>query len=982
MFSLILFTLTFQSCHCMQRLTIYLPFFVIWMSFWPLPNFAQLNGSYVLSGKVTNERGEPLMGTIVAIKGTPIGTITDSLGTFSISTNVKFPIRLVFRNLGFQPQELEIRNDQTRIHIQLNTQFLLVNEVVITASQQSEQLLRSPVTIEKLNIRALKETPAPSFYDAIGNLKGVQMTTAGLTFKIPNTRGFNVPNNFRFMQLVDGVDNQAATLGVPLGNAIGPTELDILSVELTPGASAAPYGMNALNGLSNLRTKNPFQYQGLSVFQQLGLNHFDGSGSPPAMFMEAAIRYAKALKEKWAFKVNASYLKGLDNYADNHNDFNPQSLANPDFPQLNGTHNIAYDGWNKYGDERNNQVVITDKNGKTYHVRRTGYWEKDLVDYQVKNAKFDAAIHYRLQTGLELSYTYRIGTMDGFFQRGNRINLKDVVVQNHKIELSHSDFTVRSYVSIENTGHSANLKPLADNLELSFKSNNNWAADYTQALNNALNKGMDLAMAHQSARSFADSGRFVPGTPAFYQQVKKIRDRNDWDIYPISKDTANKSGGAALWQYSRFYHVEGRWNLKRYLKPVDVLVGADYRLFEIIPDGNNFVDFTKAPDQRNQAGGQHLFYGKAGGFLEATKTFFSDALKLTGSLRYDKNQEFAGKLNPRFAVVYTLNNVHNFRFSWQNGFRFPSLFEAFSFVNNGQVRRVGGLQRIESGLGYFNNSFTTQSVEAFNTAVNSTVNATAVSRQQAALQNANLLTVAHLSPIAPEGIHAFEVGYKSVLLNNKLFIDIDAYYNTYHQFIGQVEVVVPKTGNVNILDTTVIYNMLSRAMQNRYRVWTNSKSTLSNYGFAAGVSYHFLKTYALSGNLSYNALKNKITDDPLVPGFNTPNWFTNISFGNRAILPNLGFNLVWHWQDSFFWENLFGDGNVPAYNTLDAQVTLRVPKWKSHFKIGGSNVLNTPYYQYVGGPTIRGLYYLSWTLEDLLRKNDPNNKQKPRSVRE
>jgi iron complex outermembrane receptor protein len=79
---------------------------------------------------------------------------------------------------------------------------------------------------------------------------------------VPNTRGFNIPNNFRFMQLVDGIDMQAATLGVPLGNAIGPTELDIQSIEITPGAASALYGMNAINGMANLITKNPFNSQG------------------------------------------------------------------------------------------------------------------------------------------------------------------------------------------------------------------------------------------------------------------------------------------------------------------------------------------------------------------------------------------------------------------------------------------------------------------------------------------------------------------------------------------------------------------------------------------------------------------------------------------------------------------------------------------------------------------------------------------------
>ena len=60
------------------------------------------------------------------------------------------------------------------------------------------------------------------------------------------------------MQMVDGVDMQAATLGVPLGNAIGPTELDIQSVEVIPGAASALYGMNAINGMATLTTKNPF----------------------------------------------------------------------------------------------------------------------------------------------------------------------------------------------------------------------------------------------------------------------------------------------------------------------------------------------------------------------------------------------------------------------------------------------------------------------------------------------------------------------------------------------------------------------------------------------------------------------------------------------------------------------------------------------------------------------------------------------------
>ena len=214
---------------------------------------AQENTLIEVAGKVTEQEShQPLTGVSVGIKGTVTGTITNDSGYFALRTRLKFPFTLTFSSVGFQTQEFEIRAIQSKLNIALATQTVLGREVVVSASRVSESRLKSPVAIEKLDIRAIKEAAAPSFYDALENVKGVQMTTSSLTFKVPNTRGFNIPNNFRFMQLVDGVDMQAATLGVPLGNAIGPTELDIASVEITPGAASALYGMNAINGIANL----------------------------------------------------------------------------------------------------------------------------------------------------------------------------------------------------------------------------------------------------------------------------------------------------------------------------------------------------------------------------------------------------------------------------------------------------------------------------------------------------------------------------------------------------------------------------------------------------------------------------------------------------------------------------------------------------------------------------------------------------------
>src|SRR5882724_6623193 len=292
-------------------------------------------GNATIKGSIADvETNEPLPGVSVIVKGTIQGTVSDSQGKFSLETKA-LPVTLSISLVGFRPQEVEVvETSSEELPIQLTAGSLLGEGVVITASRVEESILKSPVAIEKLDLNQIKETPAPSFYDALENVKGVQMTTSSLTFKVPNTRGFNIPNNFRFMQLVDGVDMQAATLGVPLGNAIGPTELDIQSVEITPGASSALYGMNAINGMSNLTTKSPFQYQGLSIYQQAGVNHINDPEKSASLISETAVRYARAFNDKFAFKINASYLKGTDWVANSTKDFNPQTIANPAFPQL------------------------------------------------------------------------------------------------------------------------------------------------------------------------------------------------------------------------------------------------------------------------------------------------------------------------------------------------------------------------------------------------------------------------------------------------------------------------------------------------------------------------------------------------------------------------------------------------------------------------------------------------------------------------
>ena len=376
------------------------------------------------------------------------------------------------------------------------------------------------------------------------------------------------------------------------------------------------------------------------------------------------------------------------------------------------------------------------------------------------------------------------------------------------------------------------MKPLADNLDLDANTNAAWTTKFQNALQNDLNSGANINQSMIYARSVADQGRFIPGTAAFNTQRDIINGVNNWDHSSVYPQSGTSTGGAALWQKSRMYNADGQYDLSKKVKFVDLLVGADFRTYQILPDGNNFVDFSRAPADRATPGGNSVYYTKFSGFAQATKRLFDDKLKLVASLRYDKNLSFKGVFNPRLAVVYTVAKAHNFRASWQNGYRFPSLFEALSYVNNGGVRRIGGLSEINNGLNYLNNSYTYTSVTNFNNAVTADVN-NGFSKTQAAIKEQGKLQIANLTNERPERINSYEIGYKSLLFNNKLIVDWDAYTNTYTGFLGQVDVAVPNGNNVNNTSQASL-DVLSKNIT-RYRVYTNSNMAYNNYGTGLGL---------------------------------------------------------------------------------------------------------------------------------------------------
>ncbi|MCX6214676.1 TonB-dependent receptor [Spirosoma sp.] len=816
-----------------------------------------------------------------------------------------------------------------------------LSEIVITASRIPENVLKSPVSIELLDSRQIRLSAQPSYFDAIENLKGVQLLTSSLGFKVYNTRGFANPTNVRFVQLVDGIDNQAPHIGAPIANALAPSDLDIQQVEIVPGAASALYGLNALNGLAQLITKDPFSSPGLSVSQKTAVNHVNDPLISAKVYSETSLRYVRTIGSRVAVKINVTYQSGYEWIAGDQSDLNPN--ANTSLG-LTGTNNPGSDLVNNYGDESANRRTLT-VGGKKYVVSRTGYFENNITDLSLRNLRGDVGLYWRIRPNLTLSYQYKAATLNNVYQRTNRFRLENYVLDQHGIALTSPSVQILAYRTRENTGDSYNIRSMAENIDKSFKSDNQWFTDFTNQFTSSTAAGQSAVDALRTARTTADAGRPQPGSVTFNQQVDRLRDINNWDI------------GASLRVKSWLYHAEAQveptrvlWAGFRQKTGINLLAGLDFRRYVVFPDGNYFIN----PDITNS----NLIYGKTGGFVQASRQFFGEKLKLSGSIRLDKNTYFNPKVNPRISAVFSPVENHTFRASYQTGFRFPSLFEAFSNVNSGGVKRVGGLKIMSQGI--FENSYLRTSIDALQAAINADVNTNKLTTDQAIQKNKGLLKPNTYTYLKPEQVNSVEVGYKGLFFDKKLYLDVDFYFNVYRNFIAQVEANIPKGKNPDSL----AYYMADRNQQERYRLWTNSKTKVYNYGASLGLRYSAGRDWVISGNASLAKLNRTDQGDGLEEAFNTPKWITNVGISNPTLWQNVGFSLNYKYQSSFLWQSSLATGVVPAINTFDAQLSYALPTPgrlvnSLSFKVGGTNLLNRPYTTFTAGPSVGGFYYVT-----------------------
>ena len=904
-----------------------------------------------ISGTVKDgNTGEALSGAHIVLKGSIYNTISDINGKFRLNVNQAPPFIISFSFVGFITQEVEVKDAIATFDISLSEQTLLGQEIVVSASRIEESIMKSPVTIEKMDILSIRQAATPDFFDAVANMKGVTATSSSLNFNSINTRGFSSISNVRFVLLVDGMDVSAPVLNFPSGSITGLGELDTENIELIPGASSALYGPNAFNGLMMMKSKSPFDYQGLSMQVKQGVTTSDAGGSRPMGLY--AIRYAKSFNDKIAFKVNFSYLDATDWQA---NDY--KADRNDPESQTDLSNSPSFDSMNKYGDETVISLGYLGIPG-IGDVTRTGFKGPEMLDTKkVNTIKGDIALHYRITQKVEASYDFRFGGGNTFYLENSPYAFKDYLQQFHKIEVKGDNFFVRSYLSIGDGGKSYNVSALGGYANETWSlSKTSWVPDYITAFTGGIPNV--AAGDPATARAYADRNMPQAGTPEYKSLMKAVR--ANYFQQPVSGTWTDKdgivhdvAGGASFKEDSRMWHNEFNYSFKK-INWADIMVGGNFRQYGLLSHG---TVLNEAPDDPNPVKDyKRLYVNQVGVYSQVAKTL-AEKWKLTGSLRYDKSDNFNGYFTPRISTVYSINKNHNIRASYQTGLRIPQMQAQYIYFPSPTGTFLGTTKDNSERYGVMNGlAYTQASYNAFVMAggkVDPNSTSGTINSNGAILSgDASLLKAANIPYLKPEHLKAFEIGYKGLLATN-LFADVNYYYSSYSNFIA-LQTIVSKN---------LTYHQGNQV--NAGSLWTafaNATEKVTSQGIGVGLTYNLPRDFSLNGNYNWTTFSANESPD-FIAGFNTPRNRFSVGLANRKIAKYFGFNINYRYQETFLWYSTWSPSgwHVPAFGVVDAQVSYRLAPVE--FKIGGVNIGGSDYRTSIGGPFVGQQYYISVTYD-------------------
>lgn len=903
-----------------------------------------------ITGKVINEKNEPLSAASIRLKNSVSGVTADTAGRFSLAVS-SLPAQLEISSIGYETTVITV-NSVEAVTVNLALAENVLRPVTIGGGNLLLRGPDQPITVKTVTRQDIING-AGSVYDLPLIKTGVDVTVSSITFRTYSTRGFNGSGSSRVNQIMDGMDNQAPGLNFFLGNYVGISDLDVENIEILPGASSALYGPGGVNGTFIINSKNPFKSPGLSLIVKNGITDVGKKQREKSgWFQDYSLRWAKNFNDKFAIKIGAQYLQANDWLA---NDTTNYFRIGASGKIVAGTRQTDpnYDGVNVYGDETSFNVhAMPGPNGPVdlwalvgqgiknanqqigpgidavlrltsaaLPVSRTGYNEIDVIDPKTKNIRLNGAIHYKLNTRIEAILAGHWATGNTVYTGNNRYALKDIKLGQYKIELRHKNWFLRGYTTQENAGEAYSATVTSQYFNEAWKPSGVWYQQYAQAFlipsavtwlqtyGDAINNGQSQSAAattadatvvagmqgfHNMGRAAADQGRPVAGSAQFthlFDSVRKV---------PIPK-------GGLFVEKSQLWMGEGQYSFSDKIKFAEVIVGGNVKKYILNSQGTLFID-TITPIKINEWGI----------YAQVTRKLFADKFSLGVSGRYDKNENFKGKFTPRITGLITVAEGHNVRLSYQTSYKFPTTQQQWIRLDVGNVILLGGLPWVNDYMD--------------------------IKARPTFVYNPPAAPVPFTyKPLKPESMTSFEAGYKAYI-KKKLLIDMYAYFGKYTNFLGRIVLVQPTTPN-------------SKALS----IVTNSDNEVKTWGAGIGFDYKMAKGFFSS----FNAYTDNLTDVPagFQAGWSTPKYRLNAGFGNSGLGKKklIGFNINMRWQDEFYWESGgLADGIVKAFTTLDAQVNYKLPKIKSMIKLGGTNITNKYYQTGFGNPYIGAMYYLSF----------------------
>ncbi len=343
-----------------------------------------LFGQRMVTGKVTDQAGEPLIGANIFVKGSTVGTVTDFNGMYSVTIPQGYD-QLVISYTGYATQELS-PGQSSELNITM-TEGLELSEAVVTALGVTREKKSLGYSVQEVSGNALVESHATSALEALeGKVAGLQAIKSNGNAGAPTRVVLRGPTTFdgnnEALIVVDGavVNNaenhsERSLGGVSNSNRgmdINPNDIESISI-LKGGAASALYGADGANGVLLITTKKGKDTQGkIKMDFNTSLSLVEASQLPELqnLYLQGSGGHYQGPETgqsgSWGPAADTMYWDGATDYAfDSHGKLVGQSNPNAK------TQFSPYDNYNLF------------KTGMTYNNYINVYGGTDVVNFKI-----------------------------------------------------------------------------------------------------------------------------------------------------------------------------------------------------------------------------------------------------------------------------------------------------------------------------------------------------------------------------------------------------------------------------------------------------------------------------------------------------------------------------------------------------------------------------------------------------------------------